>query len=134
MRLMFASTNILGFLIAFPNRKNQRSNHKARKEDTNETDKEGHQSSEWGFDNDIAVTDRQSRNEGKVQRVSKGHLLNKRQRSSAGHYQRDLQQNYDLDMPDDTKEVLCKSGKHNHLLSLLHCFCNLFAIGRYKTT
>ena len=75
---MFASTNILGFLIAFPNRKNQCRNHEARKKYTNEADKEGHQSSEWGLDDNIAVADRQSRYEGKIQRVSKGHLLDER--------------------------------------------------------
>jgi len=47
-------------------------NYESRKKDTDEPDQKGDQSSERGYDNNIAIADGQSCNEGKIQRVCKG--------------------------------------------------------------
>ena len=90
---MFISTTLLQFLKAYPNCMHQYGNHEPREKDTDQTDQDGHQASERGCDNNIAVTDGQSRDKGKVQRVGKRHLLNKSDRNSTGHHQSDKRQN-----------------------------------------
>ena len=96
----------------FPNRTQCCRNYQPWKEDADESDQDSKNASSRGFNDNIAVADGQSRDQCKVQGISKRQLLQIADRPAVDHYQSKQRQIDGAEMPDDTKEMICETVNH----------------------
>jgi hypothetical protein len=99
---------------AFTYRTDGSGNHQSGKNDTDESQQNSGQPSEWRLYDNIAVADGQTGDKGEVESFPKGHLLKVSDNSRNANYQGKQGQKEGIEAPDNYKEMVAETDKYAH--------------------